>query len=177
MKRIINVLFVAVVLSLVPVTNVCAQTVDNLRPPTKPVKPTTPPKKKPQNRTQKWEVKSVADLKSKLVGDHDVIFSHDKSNQTRTGGCHVQDDLSVYGSFMSENENEIYCEFSGNFIVESVSQIYFNGSIVFLGAWDSPDAEFHEKVYLQFQSNGKGEYIASITKEKFGKATIELVLK
>ena len=174
MKKIINVLLVAVMLSLVPVTYASAQTVDNLRPPTR---TSTPPKKKPQNRTQKWEVKSVADLKSKLIGEHDVIFRHDKSNQTQTGGCAVQNDLSVYGSYMGLNEHEIYCEFGGKFTVESVSQIYYSGSIVFIGSWDSPDAEFHENVYLQFQSDGKGKYIASITKEKFGKATIELVLK
>lgn len=175
MKRVTTILFTALVLASVPAAHACAQTVDNLRPPTQ--RTATPPKKKPQNRTRTWEAKSVADLKSKLIGDHDVIFSHDKSNQTRTGGCHVQDDLSVYGSFMSINEHEIYCEFSGKFTVESVNQIYFSGPIVFIGAWDSPDAEFHENVYLQFQSNGKGKYIASITKEKFGKATIELVLK
>ena len=53
MKQISSIIFAALVLSLVPVPYACAQTVDNLRPPTKPVKPTTPPKKKPLKK--KWQ--------------------------------------------------------------------------------------------------------------------------
>ena len=53
MKQIISIIFAALVLSLVPVSYACAQTVDNLRPPTKPVKPTTPPKKKPLKKSGK----------------------------------------------------------------------------------------------------------------------------
>lgn len=174
MKRIINVLFVAVVLSLVPVTNVCAQTVDNLRPPTKPVKPTTPPKKKPQNRTQKWEVKSVADLKSKLVGDHDIYIKHDKTNQTVLGGCAVQNDLSVYGSHDAE---DIYFEFSGNFTIDSVNQISFEGGLVIWICSYGEDEAFSKQVYLQFHADGKGKYITTVGLGNKGKATIELVLK
>ena len=49
MKRIINIVFAAMVLSLVPASYACAQTIDNLRPPTR---TTTPPKKKPAKK--KW---------------------------------------------------------------------------------------------------------------------------
>jgi len=143
MKRIIYIIIAAFVLSLVPASYACAQTIDNLRPPTR---TTTPPKKKPAKK--KWEVRGDFSEGLAVVRDYNDKYGFIDQTGKLVIPCQWKDAFSFsegLAAVKDTNDKWGFIDKTGKLVIPCQWEVVLEG--------------FHQGLVEVVDADGKRHYI------------------